>query len=356
MDNLDPSSWTLWVGSDVRFTAEAWQAAQTKVRCKEIFDQHGVRWSALHKLRYHDPVQHTVLGVMHNWIEGVLQHHAHVKYGIGIVAGSKTDDEDNEYDNTTLPATPTGQQLDIDIDMLNGELDALHAESQEFSDTPSHGKHLHSESSLWLSDEGVDDSPDDEFQPDEESDSDSDYADEEKEEREAAWRAICIFDPAALLKIHACISGTVVPTWIDRPPSNLGEKSHGKLKADQWLTLFTIFLPLILPEIWLASRTTHNAALLDNFHDLVTCTNIVCSYSASNPSSDDYLYHYIQYRGSSKKLFPGVSTRPNHHYAMHNRDLMKFWGLLPMISEFPYEQHNGTLQKIKTNSHICKAC
>ncbi|KIM77877.1 hypothetical protein PILCRDRAFT_34694, partial [Piloderma croceum F 1598] len=69
--------------------AEAWQAAQTKVRRKEIFDQHGVRWSALHKLRYRDPVRHTVLGVMHNWIEGVLQHQARVKYGIGIVAGSK---------------------------------------------------------------------------------------------------------------------------------------------------------------------------------------------------------------------------------------------------------------------------
>ena len=59
----------------------------------------------------------------------------------------------------------------------------------------------------------------------------------------------CIFDTFALSQIHHCIANTVIPTWIDRLPSNLGEKSHGKLKADQWLTLFTIFLPLILPEL-----------------------------------------------------------------------------------------------------------
>jgi hypothetical protein len=42
------------------------------------------------------------------------------------------------------------------------------------------------------------------------------------------------------------------------------------------------------------------------------------------------------------------------HYAMHNAELMKFWGPLPLLSEFPYEQHNGALQKIKANWHICK--
>jgi hypothetical protein len=353
MDSLDPNSWSLRIGTEVGLAAEEWRQAKTKVRRKEIFNQHGVRWSSLHKLHYRDPVQHTVLGLMHNWIEGVLQHHARVKYGIGVVTNPKTDDvEAKDEDSTTPPATPTGHELDID--MLDDEVANLATESQAYSDTPSHGKRLHSESSLQLSDEEADNSPDEEFQPDEESDSDGDYTDEDKEEHHAAWRAICIFDPAALSKIHACILNTIVPTWIARPPPNLGEKSHGKLKADQWLTLFTIFLPLILPELWLTSRTSHNAALLDNFHDVVKCTNIVCSYSTSNTSADEYLRHYIWYRRSSKKLFPGVSTRPNHHYAMYNADLMKFWGPLPMISEFPYEQHNGTLQKIKTNWHICE--
>ena len=108
--------------------------------------------------------------------------------------------------------------------MLNGELAALHVESQLFPDTPSHNKHLHSTSSLWLSNEEADNSPDSE------SESDSDYTDEE-EEHEAAWQAVCTIDPEALSKVDACISGTIVPTWIGQQPSNLGEKSHRRLKA-----------------------------------------------------------------------------------------------------------------------------
>jgi len=154
--------------------------------------------------------------------------------------------------------------------------------------------------------------------------------------------------------IHECINDAVVPTWITRPPRNLGEKSHGKLTADQWYTLFTIFLPMVLPELWLASGDHRDSELLDNFHDLVICTNIVGSYTTSNAAADDYLRHYIRYRETSKTLFPMVAMQPNHHYAMHNTELMKFWGPLPRLSEFPYEQHNGTLQKIKTNWHLCE--
>jgi hypothetical protein len=39
---------------------------------------------------------------------------------------------------------------------------------------------------------------------------------------------------------------------------------------------------------------------------------------------------------------------------MHNAELMKFWGTLPMLSELLLEQCNGTLQKINTNGHICE--
>ena len=39
---------------------------------------------------------------------------------------------------------------------------------------------------------------------------------------------------------------------------------------------------------------------------------------------------------------------------MHNGELMKFWGPLIKVSKFSGERHNGALQKIKTNSHLCK--
>jgi hypothetical protein len=104
---------------------------------------------------------------MHNWIEGLLQHHTHLKYGIGIVTSPRKtidNDEAKDGDSTTPPATPTSHELDIDVDMLD-ELAELAAESQSFSDAPLHGSRLHSKSSLALSDEEANklDSPDEEF-------------------------------------------------------------------------------------------------------------------------------------------------------------------------------------------------
>jgi hypothetical protein len=351
MDCLEPSYWSPRIGIDVRQAAIEWQQARTKAKRKEIFDKHRVRWSALHRLDYRNPVQHTVLGMMHNWIEGILQHHARVKWGIGGIAPHSSKYQDgNSNEGTPTDTTPS---FNVDIDMLDDELRELEAESQAHRDTPSHSKRQHSESSMEDEDGSEIPQEDEEFQPDSPSDSEGENGDVE-EERDAARQVTGVFNSEAMSKIHECIANAIVPSWITRPPQNLGDKSHGKLKADQWYTLFTIFLPMVLPELWLASGKHQDSALLDNFHDLVMCTNIIGSYTTSNSIADNYLHHYIRYRRTSETLFPMVATRPNHHYAMHNAELMKFWGPLPLLSEFPFEQHNGTLQKINTNWHICE--
>ena len=316
MDCLSPSYWRARIGTNVRQAAIEWQQAETKVKRNKIFDQHGVRWSALHRLDYRDPVQHTVLGMMHNWIEGILQHHARVKWGIGITPGVipshlKDQDCDQDHGETsndgTPHITPTAEiNLGfIDIHMLDEELADLEAESQIHSDAPSNLKRQHSESS-----EPMDEDEDDNLQDNDEDfqlDSDSDSEDDEKASEWDAAAAASVFNREALLKIHECINDAVVPTWITRPPRNLGEKSHGKLTADQWYTLFTIFLPMVLPELWLASGKRRDLDLLNNFYDLVTCTNIIGSYTISNAAADDYLHYYIRYRQTSKTLFPTVA-------------------------------------------------
>ncbi|KZV88234.1 hypothetical protein EXIGLDRAFT_619625, partial [Exidia glandulosa HHB12029] len=75
IDNLNVHTWTARSGADVRAAAELWRAAQTKKARQEIFVEHGVRWSELHRLEYRSHVRFTVIGVMHNWFEGVLQDH-----------------------------------------------------------------------------------------------------------------------------------------------------------------------------------------------------------------------------------------------------------------------------------------
>jgi hypothetical protein len=181
---------------------------------------------------------------------------------------------------------------------------------------------------------------------------DGDFRDESDDEGEAGVPSPSVFDSTELAFIRNGLADVVIPSWVARPPTNLGESSHGKLKADQWLILFTVFLPIILPELWLSSQVKWKGDLLVNFHHLVTCTNIVCSHRTSNTDADIYLNHYTQYRQTAKDIFPRSHSRPNHHYAMHNGELMKFWGPLMNVSEHPYESHNGTLQRIKTNHHM----
>ncbi len=49
---------------------------------------------------------------------------------------------------------------------------------------------------------------------------------------------------------------------------------------------------------------------------------------------DLYTQHYHTYLLTSKNLFPHISPQPNHHYALHNAELLQFWGPLPEVSEF----------------------
>jgi hypothetical protein len=62
-----------------------------------------------------------------------------------------------------------------------------------------------------------------------------------------------------------------------------------------------------------------------------------------------YMQHYNAYLLTSKQLFLHAKPRPNHHYAMHNAEQLKFWGPLPQVSEFFGERQNGQLQSINTN-------
>lgn len=366
--DLDYLSWEPRSGSETLSAANKWKNATTKKEREAIFKEHGVRWSALHRLPYGDSVQHTLLGIMHNWMLGILQHHVRVRWGVGIPP-TKADDEDtgNLVDQTPIQTArvvhdgppysgPLGEvlfELNLGRDVLDDEMESLYQESQSqlHSDVPSHLSRQRSEASMLLANDELEESDADDVDYDPESDQDSGDSDNSEEE---AWKATCIFTAPELNAIRACLSDAVIPSWVERPPTNLGEKSHGKLKASEWFILFSIFLPLVLPEMWAKqSASRKHVALLDNFYNLVTCTHIVCAYLVKPDDPTSYLEHYIRYQKSSQTLFPNSGTRPNHHYAMHNTDLMRFWGPLMPLSEFAGERHNGSLQKIKTNNHLC---
>ncbi|KAJ6535734.1 hypothetical protein B0H19DRAFT_963643 [Mycena capillaripes] len=349
IDRLDHTNFEPRRGWEVLRAAKAWLAAQTQKARKAIFAQNGSRWSPFHAVTYHDPVKHTVLGPMHGWIEGILQHHCRLKWGIGSDASTAGSTGAGAFDTASSSDSSSDsdvEMMDIDDNAIAAEIEDLHQDSFIQNDTPA--SLLRRASFIFIPES--DDKVTEEW---EEDDDEDDQADDENAIYDSEKPSRRVFESDSMAIIHAGLAGVVIPVWIDRPPVNLGEKAHGKLKADNWFVLFTIFFPLIIPELWHhPSSSRRDNKLLDNFHDLIGATNILCSYTTSPAEADDYVKIYLDYLQSSKSLFPGLTTRPNHHYAIHNGDQMKWWGPLIKLSEFMYESHNGSLQKIKTNNHM----
>ncbi|KAJ7230744.1 hypothetical protein GGX14DRAFT_554224 [Mycena pura] len=160
------------------------------------------------------------------------------------------------------------------------------------------------------------------------------------------------FSPVDLGRIQTCVKRALLPTWVPRPPTNLGEAQHGKLKASEYLTLFTAIFPLILPQLWW-NKGNYELALLKNYHNLMGATNIISSFSTSQAKAKEFTKHYIKYRKDLPKLFPvRFHFVPNHHFAMHNEQLLKFWGPMACLNEFAGERMNGMLQNTPTNKHL----
>ena len=368
IESLDVNAWIRRDAMTVQAQAQAWLETTTKAG-REALEQHsGVRWTPLYQLPYWDPVRHIVLGYMHNWLEGILQHHLRTLWGIGQdVKGKEREKElEKEEQWTESDVSDSADKLeDLLRESAAHDNEAAIVLGLPPSHLPSLSSHLpsatlaspaqpfsppSSESSESSSDtptasEIHSHTEDPNGNEDENGSEDLDYV--------PPNASTFNFDDSELLVIRGCIANTTLPTWVQRPPKNLGEASHGKLKAQDYLTLFTCIFPLIIPEIWHTptSREIHHRHL-DCFYQLVSATNIISSFKTSNSQADAYMQHYIQYRSAIQTLFPDEPSKPNHHFGMHNGDLLKYWGPLPSFSEFPGERMNGMLQRIKTNGRL----
>lgn len=61
--------------------AQRWNETNSVAAKERLVKKTGVRWSQLNRLPYWNPVMNISLGVMHNWFEGVLQHHFRYRWG-----------------------------------------------------------------------------------------------------------------------------------------------------------------------------------------------------------------------------------------------------------------------------------
>ncbi|POV99692.1 hypothetical protein PSTT_13630 [Puccinia striiformis] len=211
---------------DTRSQAIRWRDSDTLVEQKRLLTLHGTRWSELNRLPYWDPVKNVALGVMHNWYEGVLQHHWRVRWA--------------------------------------------------FEPEPS--KHLTHDDQL------------DDWEDDKSSDSQTSLH----------------FQDNALAHIRKALPDIIIPrasstSFVDNPAK---------------------------------CATDNNQNLLLNFSSLVICTNIVSLKSINDSDSNKLAEAYSLYTKTIQTGVRFAKNSPNHHYALHLPEQMKWWGPLSNVSEF----------------------
>ncbi|KAJ6568318.1 hypothetical protein DFH09DRAFT_895427, partial [Mycena vulgaris] len=78
---LDYWAWPMQTGATVLKQAKKWLRLPTQTERIREASKTGVRFCSLHSLPYRDPVNDTILGFMHNWLLGVLEHQLRVLWG-----------------------------------------------------------------------------------------------------------------------------------------------------------------------------------------------------------------------------------------------------------------------------------
>ncbi|KAJ7642972.1 hypothetical protein DFH06DRAFT_999374, partial [Mycena polygramma] len=289
--DLGDPAWARRNVHELRRWAFAWKNAVTQAQRDTIFKEHGVRWSELWRLPYWDPTRMGVVDSMHCILEGLVHYHCRRVLRIDAevakkkeIAGIAFEQDWVAYDPDDCPAEyllknpPTDLPgiYRIQAKLVQSLLDEDDSdEDVEMPDVPEGNTipalsfdtmwgHLFNNNlpalrfvafSLGLDIRRAK--------------TKADYC-----HKLMAWRLTKPrrraddFVPKAInlsqIKfIQRVIAQTATPSWINTVPRNYGESNAGTIKADEWRTLATLYLPIALILLW-ADRPTdeHSARLL----------------------------------------------------------------------------------------------
>ncbi|MBW0526536.1 hypothetical protein O181_066251 [Austropuccinia psidii MF-1] len=297
-------------GVEILTAACAWKDSKTIKSQEEIQMKTGTCWSELNRLPYRAVNMHVALGVLHNWLEGVLAVHFWEQWGF--------QEASQENKRAIIGAKSRGKRMRL-LESSGGVSDRI----------------------------GLDGS-------------DSGEEEEDEDDLNLGGGVAGGFMKKENMVMFCELMGDVImQTGATKLPQNLGEARHGRLKAAQWLSLITLVVPLIIPKMYIESKaqihigTTHGK-FLQNTGDLIQCTRIICARTIRDGHAGRFYNAYNRYTKLSRELFNNPKIRPNHHYALHIPEQIKTWGPLMEVAEFTGERLIGILQKVGTNCKIGK--
>ena len=110
--------------------------------------------------------------------------------------------------------------------------------------------------------------------------------------------------PQVMARIREVIRDTYTPSWLPSIPYNFGDASAGNLKADEWRTMSTIYLPISLVSVW-GEGTTHRSPsiasslqqVLDHTMTLVSAVSLACGRTMTDARMLAYRNYITQWVG-----------------------------------------------------------
>lgn len=142
-------------------------------------------------------------------------------------------------------------------------------------------------------------------------------------------------------------------------PHNFGDRSAGTLKADEWQTLSTIYLPLALIALWgtdatATTRALHLHRVLGHTMLLVSAITIACKRTTSQLRSQMYLQCMVPYISQLVDIHPHATVRPYHHMSMHLPHFFSLFGPARTMWTYPFERLIGQIQRLLSNHKLGK--
>ncbi|MBW0529826.1 hypothetical protein O181_069541 [Austropuccinia psidii MF-1] len=301
----------LRVGAEVKEMGEKWKKASKNQRMV-LMRTNGVQFSELNQLTYRDPVNHMAIGIMHNWMEGILAHHFRERWGFQELEYYQTKQRMAQTQRYRNPKRPRiGEREDEEAEVEDMESD---------------------------SGDGEDGGCDHDIRVDE-------------------GEKGGLFTREFRQLFRDKMKGMVLPEDLGSLPKDLGSPKHGKLKAMQWHTLWVYAIPLVILEMFVEDvedikEDSNRFAVLQNTSLLVRCTNLLTSMPLRLGTGRKFTKSYQKYQQSSKELFRNFKVQPNHHYALHVEEQMRLFGPLSGVAEYWGERLIGILQNLNTNERF----
>lgn len=159
--------------------------------------------------------------------------------------------------------------------------------------------------------------------------------------------------PDVLIHIREVIQEVTIPTWLSSVLSNFGSASAGTIKANEWHSLITVYIPIILVSLW-GADTSHPfnevstllRTVLNHKMELVYIVYLVYAWTATPDKAYTYCSHIVYYVANLIKTHPTSALCPNHHTAFHIYNYLLLFG--PWWC-FPFKHLIGILQCLPVN-------